>query len=361
MCGRYVLALSPSLIRQILEDDDVAIAEVPDDEGFEAPHQSYNFAPGSNGVVCRAETLGQDPQPRSCNPSAPEDEISHPGESRSQESDFREVRYKLQSMRWGIVPSWSKKNTASIPKAINCRDDSLSAPGGMWQAMKTHKRCVVVAQGFFEWLHVSPKEKIPHFVKRRDGRLMYFAGLWDATQREDTGVKSYTYTIITTSSNQQLRFLHNRMPVIFDADSKDFRQWLHPLQTRWTYGLQSLLKPFAGELEIYPVCKDVGKVGRSSPSFIIPLNNKGNGRDIARFFHSIPQKSESKASDHVVKDGNEGNQHGTIAKTKPASIERTEEVYKKHKISGGSSPLSKRRQIKPGPPGVKKITDFFSG
>ncbi|QYT00748.1 hypothetical protein H0G86_007822 [Trichoderma simmonsii] len=360
MCGRYSLAISPSLIRQMLEDDGVPIADAPDDEGSEAPHQSYNFAPGSNGVVCTAGTHHRGTQPtlNDSHTSTPDCE-PHQTKKDPQEHGGEEVEFKLQSMNWGIVPSWSSKNAASTPKAINCRDDSLRTPGGMWQSMKTRKRCIVVAQGFFEWLHVSPKEKVPHFVKRRDGRLMCFAGLWDAIKHEDTGDKRYTYSIITTSSNEQLRFLHNRMPVIFDADSKNFRQWLNPQQTRWTHDLQSLLKPYEGDLEVYPVCKDVGKVGRSSPSFILPLSDKGNGRDIARFFSSTSQNSEPKKPTGMGKYENEGDQDTSITSAKLSPVERAE-TNKKHKISDVSSPTSKRRQVKPGPPGVKKITDFFS-
>ncbi|KAL7913356.1 hypothetical protein GGI35DRAFT_288069 [Trichoderma velutinum] len=343
----------------MLEDDGVPITDAPDDEGPEAPHQSYNFAPGSTGVVCTAATPYRGAQPTPNDFHAPESEYHQTKKDPEELGGREEVEFKLQSMKWGIVPSWSNKKTTSTPKAINCRDDSLRTSGGMWQSMKTRKRCIVVAQGFFEWLQVSPKEKVPHFVKRRDGRLMLFAGLWDANKHEDTGDKSYTYSIITTSSNQQLRFLHNRMPVILDADSKDFRQWLHPQQTRWTYDLQSLLKPYEGDLEVYPVCKDVGKVGRSSPSFIIPLSNEGNGRDIARFFPSISQNSKPEGSAGMGKHENDGNQHTNISNAKLSSVERAES-NKKHKLSSGSTPTSKRRQVKPRPQGVKKITDFFS-
>ncbi|KAL7953282.1 hypothetical protein V8C34DRAFT_297451 [Trichoderma compactum] len=358
MCGRYSLAIPPSLIRQMLEDDGVPIADAPDDEGSEAPHQSYNFAPGSNGVVCTAGTHHRGAQPTPNDSHTPDSE-PHQTIKDPQEHVREEVEFKLQSMNWGIVPSWSSKNTTSTPKAINCRDDSLRTPGGMWQSMKVRKRCIVVAQGFFEWLHVSPKEKVPHFVKRRDGRLMCFAGLWDAVKHEDTGDKRYTYSIITTSSNQQLRFLHSRMPVIFDADSKDFRQWLHPQQTRWTHDLQSLLKPYEGDLEVYPVCKDVGKVGRSSPSFILPLSNKGNGRDIARFFPSTSQNSEPKEPAGMGKHENDDNQHTSITNAKLNPVARAE-ANKKHMISNASNPTSKRTRVRPGPQGVKKITDFFS-
>ena len=70
-------------------------------------------------------------------------------------------------------------------KTINCRDDSLKENRGMWTSMKQKKRCIVVCQGFYEWLKKSGgKEKIPHFVRRKDNQLMCFAGLWDCVQYE---------------------------------------------------------------------------------------------------------------------------------------------------------------------------------
>ena len=70
-------------------------------------------------------------------------------------------------------------------KTINCRDDSLFEDRGMWTSMKKKKRCIVVAQGFYEWLKKNGgKEKIPHFTKRKDGQLMCFAGLWDCVKYE---------------------------------------------------------------------------------------------------------------------------------------------------------------------------------
>lgn len=68
-------------------------------------------------------------------------------------------------------------------RTINCRDDSLIENRGMWTTMKAKKRCVVIAQGFYEWLQKG-KEKVPHYVKQRDGQLMCFAGLWDCVQYE---------------------------------------------------------------------------------------------------------------------------------------------------------------------------------
>jgi putative SOS response-associated peptidase YedK len=87
----------------------------------------------------------------------------------------------------GLVPFWTKRNPdyGSKIKTINCRDDSLLEDSGMWTTMKKKKRCIIVAQGFYEWLKKNgSKEKIPHFTKRKDGQLMCFAGLWDRVQFE---------------------------------------------------------------------------------------------------------------------------------------------------------------------------------
>lgn len=96
--------------------------------------------------------------------------------------------------------------------------------------------------------------------------------------------KLYTYTIITTDSNKQLSFLHDRMPVMFDNGSEAIRTWLDPARSAWSKDLQSLLKPYDGELEIYPVSKEVGKVGNNSPQLIVPIDSAENKSNIANFF-----------------------------------------------------------------------------
>lgn len=96
--------------------------------------------------------------------------------------------------------------------------------------------------------------------------------------------KHYTYSIITTDSNKQLSFLHDRMPVILENGSDQLRTWLDPGRSQWSKELQSLLKPFPGELECYPVDKAVGKVGNNSPSFIVPVASAENKNNIANFF-----------------------------------------------------------------------------
>lgn len=122
----------------------------------------------------------------------------------------------------GLIPFWTKRNPdyGSMLKTINCRDDSLLENRGMWNTMKQRKRCIIVCQGFYEWLKKNGgKEKVPHFVKRKDGQLMCLAGLWDCAQYEglfsrclsmtDTGlswekVPTKSFTLIPSSQPRQM-------------------------------------------------------------------------------------------------------------------------------------------------------------
>ncbi|KUJ18150.1 DUF159-domain-containing protein [Mollisia scopiformis] len=297
MCGRYALALRPSQVMRYLQDENMQVDEAPDDEGDGAPRQSYNFAPGYHGIVYRADVPDYGAGPRHHKKGEGEPEEEEASADTATEQDQGEVRYKLQSMKWGLIPFWTKRNPdyGSMMKTINCRDDSLIENKGMWNTMKQRKRCIVVAQGFYEWLKKG-KEKIAHFTKRKDGQLMYFAGLWDCVQYEGSDEKLYTYTIITTDSNKQLKFLHDRMPVILENGSEDIRTWLDPKRHTWSKELQKLLRPSDAELECYPVSKEVGKVGNNSPNFIIPVASSENKSNIANFFAKGAAKSDSNAS-----------------------------------------------------------------
>lgn len=320
MCGRYVLSLRPSQVRQRLNEQNMPADEAPDDDN-DRIRQSYNFAPGYHGLIYRAATSDTDAGSHDndngdANDQAEADDTSEPSPKRAKTShttskavDGRataETKYKLQAAKWGLVPFWTKRppDYGSQMRTINCRDDSLLENRGMWNTMKQRKRCIVVAEGFYEWLKKNNgKEKLPHFVKRKDGELMCFAGLWDCVQYEGSEEKLYSYTVITTDSNKQLKFLHDRMPVILEAGSDPMKTWLDPENVGWSKELQSLLKPFDGELECYPVDKAVGKVGNNSPQFIVPIDSKENKNNIANFFgsqqSSAKQKSEPKAETKV--------------------------------------------------------------
>lgn len=92
------------------------------------------------------------------------------------------------------------------------------------------------------------------------------------------------------------------MPVILDNGSDAIRIWLDPGRYEWNKELQSLLKPYEGELDIYPVSKDVGKVGNNSPSFIIPIDSAENKSNIANFFSNQKKKAkEGEAKQNMIK------------------------------------------------------------
>ncbi|MCJ1385658.1 hypothetical protein MMC17_008781 [Xylographa soralifera] len=268
------------------------VDEAPDDDEV---RESYNFAPGYHGLVYRADVPDYGAGPRHIDPEH-EPQINEA--STTQMENQSETRYKLQAMKWGLVPFWTKRNPdyGAVMKTINARDDSLAENRGMWNTMKQKKRCIIVAQGFYEWLKKNGgKEKIPHYMKRKDDQLMCFAGLWDCVQYEGTEEKHYTYTIITTDSNKALKFLHDRMPVILENGSEQIRTWLDPDRYKWSKELQALLKPFEGELECYPVSREVGKVGNNSPAFIVPVASSENKNNIANFFSNPkvpPQKAK---------------------------------------------------------------------
>ena len=301
------------------------VADAPDDDDV---RETYNFAPGNHGLVYRADVPDNgtggghhDSEQHS------EDAAQGKQSASTQLEDPKETRYKLQSMKWGLVPFWTKRNPdyGTVMKTINARDDSLASKGGMWNTMKQKKRCIVVAQGFYEWLKKNGgKEKIPHYVRRKDEQLMCFAGLWDCVQYEGSNDRHYTYTIITTDSNKQLSFLHDRMPVILENGSDQIRTWLDPNRSEWSKDLQSLLKPFAGDLECYPVSKDVGKVGNNSPTFIVPVASAENKNNIANFFSNAKKSSKGEEEKMQVKaEGEEVKEKGFAVKHEKGEVRTT--------------------------------------
>lgn len=275
----------------------------PDDEGV--TRQTYNFAPGNHGLVYRAEVPDH-----GAGAGGPPKDHDQTGDKASESSipevdggATAETKYRLQAMKWGLIPFWTKRapEYGGMMKTINCRDDSLAQSGGMWNTMKQRKRCIVVCEGFYEWLKKNNgREKIPHYVKRKDGQLMCFAGLWDCVKYEGQDEKLYTYSVITTDSNKQLKFLHDRMPVILENGSDAMKTWLDPGRSEWSKDLQSLLKPYTGELECYPVDRAVGKVGNNSPSFVVPIDSKENKKNIANFFGNQKKEAKSTTEENLI-------------------------------------------------------------
>lgn len=132
----------------------------------------------------------------------------------------RERGREFVLMRWGLIPSWVK-DPDEFSMLINARSETVLEKPSFRAAMR-HRRCLIPADGFYEW--TGPKgRKRPFHICRADGGPIAFAGLWEHWQGAE-GEEIESVTILTTEANADLAPLHHRMPVILDPD--DFDAWL---------------------------------------------------------------------------------------------------------------------------------------
>lgn len=128
-----------------------------------------------------------------------------------------------QQKRWGLVPRWWRQNLKSVPAAFNARVESISEGKAMFRDAWKRSRCIVPANGFFEWS--GPKGgKQPWYISAADGGLLGFAGLCDAWRDRDTGELVESCTVITCDANRFMSQIHDRMPVILKSD--DWKRYL---------------------------------------------------------------------------------------------------------------------------------------
>ncbi len=167
---------------------------------------------------------------------------------------------------WGLIPSWAKD--ASIGnRLINARGETL-AEKPSFRGVYKYKRCLVLADGFYEWKsQPGTKTKIPYFIHLRARKPFAFAGLWDEWQAAD-GSPIRSCTIVTTAPNNLMASIHNRMPVILH--SKDHAEWLDAAP-RSPNNLNHLIKAFPSELmEAYPVSTLVNSPANDRAECILP-------------------------------------------------------------------------------------------
>jgi putative SOS response-associated peptidase YedK len=171
-------------VRRRMQEQGMPVDEAPEDDEI---RETYNFAPGYYGAVYRADTPDHGHDEQSQNGEGESTTEAHQ-DNTTTTTTTEKTKYKIQKMRWGLIPFWTKRQPdyGSMMRTINCRADSLAENKGMWTSMKRKKRCVVICQGFYEWLKKGPggKERVPHYTRRKDEGLMYLAGLWDCVQYE---------------------------------------------------------------------------------------------------------------------------------------------------------------------------------
>ena len=173
----------------------------------------------------------------------------------------------LNLFKWGLIPSWAK-DPSSIPKPINARCETLASKP-MFRKAFSHNRCLIPADGFFEWKRdPATKSKVPFYFSRPTGEVLAFAGLWETwhpADSPDTDVIR-TCTIITTAANSDVRAVHDRMPAILENETWD--AWLETGETSVDC-LQELLRPApGGTLSVRRVSQAVNRPVNNGPQLI---------------------------------------------------------------------------------------------
>ncbi|HJT33942.1 MAG TPA: SOS response-associated peptidase [Pirellulales bacterium] len=231
MCGRFTLRTEPQQVAKHFE-----LAELP------LFQPRYNIAPTQPAPVIRLDQSG---------------------------------RRVLNGLRWGLVPSWAK-DLAIGNQLINARCETLATKPAFRHAFR-RRRCLVAADGFYEWQRQG-KRKQPFYITAADGAPLAFAGLWERWEPTDapnagtgrpTPVESCT--VITTTANEHLRTLHDRMPVILPRAT--WATWLDAAAED-TAVLQKLLVPSADDgLTMHAVSPLVNSPSTDDPRCVEPLAN----------------------------------------------------------------------------------------
>ena len=173
---------------------------------------------------------------------------------------------RAEEMRWGLIPAWAK-SANQIRSGFNARDDKL-ATSGLWKRPLARTRCIIPANGFYEW--TGPRnDRQPQLIRLKGGGLLAFAGLFDTLHDRATGEVVRSCAIVTTGPNALMEPIHDRMPVILDAEAEAL--WLDPA-TDDPVRLVSLLRPYpAEEMEAYPVSTVVNSAREDRPEMVEPV------------------------------------------------------------------------------------------
>lgn len=223
MCGRYSLAAPhpASLRERFALGDDVSL------------DPRFNIAPGQDVV---AVTTGRD------------------GAARP------------DVLRWGLVPHWSKGPESGY-KMINARAETITERPAFAGALE-RRRCLIPADGFFEWQSRPHGPKQPWWITRGDHEPFAFAGLWSTWRPEPDAAALRTCAIVTTEANDALRDVHDRMPVILPPESE--QEWLCGTSVE---AALKLLRPLdSAQVTRVPVSTAVGDVRHDAPDCIEPVD-----------------------------------------------------------------------------------------
>jgi len=178
----------------------------------------------------------------------------------------REERRAITAYRWGLIPHWATERKAGS-RMFNARAETVTASPAFRDAFR-RKRCLVPVDSFYEWRRLGATRQ-PYRVARADGRPLVLAGLWAGWRDPDLDAVVRTFTIVTTTPNDQLSDLHDRMPVILPDDA--WGRWLADDDGDGV-GLFGLFESTDEvELAIHPVGRGVNDVRQDGPALIEPV------------------------------------------------------------------------------------------
>jgi len=245
MCGRYASSRKPE---DLIEEFEVV------DSRIQKPLEAdYNVAPTKEvyAVVERKPSRDSDEAPQR----------------------------QLRSLRWGLVPSWAK-DPGIGSRMINARMETVADKPAFKRAFAV-RRCLLPADGYFEWYPTAQKTKAgkpakqPFFIRPKDGGVMAMAGLYeiwrDPTLDEDDPNRfRWTCTVLTTRAEDDLGHIHDRMPLLVEPER--YAAWLDPNAAADGSDLLGLLVPAApGRLEAYPVSTEVNNVRNNGAHLLDPV------------------------------------------------------------------------------------------
>jgi putative SOS response-associated peptidase YedK len=227
MCGRYELHSHPAAIALAF-----GLAHAPD------VRQRYNIAPRTDVAVVRVGAEGE---------------------------------RELVEMRWGFVPRWAK-DPGIGDRMINARGETIAEKPTFRMAYRRH-RCLLPADGFYEWMPAPAGAAHPHkapvHVGMKDGALFAMGGLYERWRSPDGEILD-TCTIVTTDANTRLQRVHDRMPLI--VPPQHYARWLDPRRD----DVAELIVPFpAEEMAYYPVSARVNSVQHDDASLIVHVEPAG--------------------------------------------------------------------------------------
>lgn len=265
MCGRFTLRASMEAIVEHLGRV-LPLADAPSPSASTWPKEATD-SPGP--LFAATAPAGPTPLAR-FNIAPTQTVIAVRWADVGRQSDTGRGHAQIFLTRWGLRPSWAGDRFLKNP-LINARAETVGTQPAFRGAFR-HRRCLIPADGFFEW-QKHGRQSLPHFIRRRDDGLFVIAGLWEDAPASGAPAEP-TCTIITTNAPDWLQPIHHRMPVILRP--ADYATWLNP-QTN-LQSVRGLLGPTGGEeYEHYRVGTAVNSPRCDRPECVAPIDIEGRG------------------------------------------------------------------------------------